>query len=750
MHPSNRTRIPRGGAVQPGYLYITRRHDHEFLEHAMQPGCFSISACRTSGKTSLVLRSREVLAQQGVVLAYVDVAGLGKPNNIDKWIQDFQEQILVDLEMDLPANSSRTSAKSPHVRMREFIQHLSTAKMSRILFALDEIDWIELLDYSDELIAMFRSLRAWIADARSGFPPTIVFVGLRTLHELGDAKYGTASPIGRTLWLEDFPHRQEIAHHIATVLFQASDSSEEISSYLLEQTGGQPFLTMILADEISNRKLETLTEVREWLQVYLEEQRNESTELFSNIEQFFYTPRANTQEALSIYEDLLDGKSVARAPDMPGARFLRYAGLVRKGATGIDIKGPLFKNYFDKQWVVRIREKIERQRATRWSSRSGQKQRPRIFIFNTGGTIGMVRRGNKVVPPEDREEFLRLYSVIEGVAEIEFEQPFIRDSINVVPDDWARLAREIYRRRHDGYAGFIIAHGTDTMAFTASAVAFALGPKLWFPVVFTGAQTTADILHGDAQPNLLRACLVATQKIPEVVICFGNYAFRAVRAQKRDERRFDGFESTTYPALAEITEIIEPLPGHNSNIRVATGDIRKMPEGSGLDIDLRAKFASGVLMIQLTPGLEPEFYQQALHQLDEDTGMRRCRGVIIQTLGAGNVTSVEPYHFNEFIATALEREIPVLITSPYPWRPSRASEFAPAAAPISMGAIPGGEMTAAAAVTKFRWALAWVDAAVESGEIKSTDRMAEVKRIMSKNYVGELSDRDTVEEPQNQ
>src|SRR5205823_5806287 len=117
--------------------------------------------------------------------------------------------------------------------------------------------------------------------------------------------------------------------------------------------------------------------------------------------------------------------------------------------------------------------------------------------------------------------------------------------------------------------------------FTASAVAFALGPNLPFPVVFVGAQTTPDVPYGDAHVNLYRACEVAKKDIPEVMICFGNFAFRAVRAQKKDDRRFEGFESPTYGPLVEIT----------GEINVRTELIRKLPE-KPRDIHLRDAFAS--------------------------------------------------------------------------------------------------------------------------------------------------------------
>jgi L-asparaginase/Glu-tRNA(Gln) amidotransferase subunit D len=108
-----------------------------------------------------------------------------------------------------------------------------------------------------------------------------------------------------------------------------------------------------------------------------------------------------------------------------------------------------------------------------------------------------------------------------------------KDSTNMNPGDWEDIAEAVYRRRNAGYRGFVIAHGTDTMHFSASAVAFALGKNLNFPVVFTGAQTAPDIPHGDARVSLLRAFKVALTDLAEVVICFGDFVFRGCRAQKK-------------------------------------------------------------------------------------------------------------------------------------------------------------------------------------------------------------------------
>jgi L-asparaginase len=224
-----------------------------------------------------------------------------------------------------------------------------------------------------------------------------------------------------------------------------------------------------------------------------------------------------------------------------------------------------------------------------------------VCLIYTGGTIGMqkVDYEDTLKPPERPEDFCKIVPEIDG--RFDFHTSMNLDSTNVTPKHWKIIANEIYERRNDGYKGFVVAHGTDTMHFTASAVAFALGKNLNFPVVFTGAQTYPGILHGDARVNLLRAFEVATTTdIAEVVICFGDYVFRACRAQKKDERRFDAYESPAFFPLAYITEEILPSGVH----------IKKIEERP--DIELKDEFSQGVFQVSLIPGLEPSLVHPML------------------------------------------------------------------------------------------------------------------------------------------
>jgi len=351
-------------------------------------------------------------------------------------------------------------------------------------------------------------------------------------------------------------------------------------------------------------------------------------------------------------------------------------------------------------------------------------KKPNICLIYTGGTIGMHRDVEGTLhPPKDPMSFLKIAPELSEMAEFEFVNLMNKDSTNMNPDDWKKIAEEVYNRRNDKFDGFVVAHGTDTMHFSASAVAFALGENLKFPVVFTGAQTAPDVQHGDARVNLLRAFKVAAMDIAEVVICFGDYVFRGCRAQKKDERRFDAFESPAYFPLAYITEEIIV-----SNLAMKKKD--KIGE-----INFKPDFASDILQLSLIPGLEPELLFKLL-----DGGVN-CRGVVLQSFGAGNVPNEKPYSLTDFIEKATENGTPVLITSQFPANATLHTAYEPGRAAIKAGAIPTGNMTSACATAKFRWVLAQVDK-IDNRE----KRLAEIREMMDTPYIGEFDQSDNENE----
>lgn len=335
----------------------------------------------------------------------------------------------------------------------------------------------------------------------------------------------------------------------------------------------------------------------------------------------------------------------------------------------------------------------------------------RICLLYTGGTIGMVRdQSGQLRPPDNPEDFLALAPELDEVSELEFVPLMNKDSTNVNHRDWTVMAEAIYERLGLGYDGFVIAHGTDTMHFSASAVAFALGANLPCPVVFTGAQTVPAVHHGDARVNLIRACKVALEDLGEVVISFGEYVFRGCRAQKKNEARFDAFESPAQFPLGFITEQILLSPDR----RHRSPDARS---------ELRAGFADGVLQVSLIPGLAADLVMPAIEAPS-------CHGVILQSFGAGNVPDEEPYSFIPVIERCVELGKPVIVTSQFPANSTLHTAYAPGRHAVEAGAIPTSNMTGSCAVAKFRWALAQAET--------TSSPVDTVRRIMGEVVVDEM------------
>ena len=320
-------------------------------------------------------------------------------------------------------------------------------------------------------------------------------------------------------------------------------------------------------------------------------------------------------------------------------------------------------------------------------------------------------------PPDDPSDFLQIAPELSNIVSFDFVPIMNKDSTNMVPGDWTTIAKFIHNKLlEDCYDGFVVAHGTDTMHFTAAALSFAFGKNLNVPIVLTGAQTVPSVLHGDARVNLLRACKVAMQDLAEVVISFGDFVFRGSRTQKKDERRFDAFESPAIYPIADITEniLIHPIARKRLDI----------PR----PLNFQPSFGEGIVQVGLIPGLHPSSISPLLSE--------NCKGIVLQSFGAGNVPDWGEYGFGDFIGRAKDFGIPVVITSQFPANSTTNSNYEPGLKAVRAGAIPTGNMTSSAATVKFRWVLAQIDESLP-GHAK-TGRLNKVRDLMGQVFVDEM------------
>jgi L-asparaginase len=396
-----------------------------------------------------------------------------------------------------------------------------------------------------------------------------------------------------------------------------------------------------------------------------------------------------------------------------------------------------FKLRINQVWINRIDRQVTA-RLAELRSRSLPPEKTLsgkdVLILTLGGTIGMTKSADGTISFQGLDQVLAEFSQgsLSSIARLEAQQVAILDGINVRPEHWIQLAQRIHDMR-ESFDAFVVTHGTDTMAYTASALAFMLGPAFGKPVVFTGSQTTIDVVWGDAKANLARALLAATadEAVPEVQIVFGDQVLRATRAVKDDDRMFQAFVSPAAEPMARVTEGFlraewwQPLPGHDAIYKF-------LPFA-----------ADDILFISVAPGVSPQRWRKSL-ELDGQ-GDQCVNGIIISTPGAGSLPTEGDYSFKPFIEWAVSENIPVLIISQMPINAYSLKQYAVSTIGTLAGGIPTGNLTLPAAYTKFSWALGRARAEVASGKLHAADLIGTVRDLMLKPYVGEQAEDRSVD-----
>ncbi len=237
----------------------------------------------------------------------------------------------------------------------------------------------------------------------------------------------------------------------------------------------------------------------------------------------------------------------------------------------------------------------------------------KILLLHTGGTIGMTRdRQSGVLKPDlFYQGLLEFIPELSSLAELEVRIPFVLDSSQITGEHWQSLAR-LAAAAVGQTDGVVITHGTDTLAYTASALSFMLS-GLPLPVILTGAQKPLGELRSDARNNLVNAVDLAGCGIPELGLFFDYKLFRGNRASKSHNFGFDAFSSPNYPLLAEVG--LESMIHHDH--------LLKCTEAFKLDERIDNRLA----VLRLCPGTDPSYFQPR-----DD-----CRAVVLVGFGAGTV-----------------------------------------------------------------------------------------------------------------
>jgi L-asparaginase len=313
-----------------------------------------------------------------------------------------------------------------------------------------------------------------------------------------------------------------------------------------------------------------------------------------------------------------------------------------------------------------------------------------ILIIYTGGTIGMVRgEESGALKSFDFDSLMKEIPEIKkfktNIEAISFEHPI--DSSNMQPENWLTIAQLIFDN-YNQHDGFVVLHGSDTMAYTASALSFML-ENLSKPVILTGSQLPIGDVRTDAKENLLTAIEIAAASkngkaiIPEVAIYFEYDLYRGNRSTKSNAEDFEAFTSPNYPVLAQAGVTLKFKP---TNIYQANNK----------ELSLNSHFDTNIATIKLFPGITEQ-------QIFSTINIPNLKAIVLETFGAGNAST--QIWFINLLIDAIKKDIIILNISQCEGGSVEQGKYETSSALSKIGVVGGKDMTFEAAITKLMYLL---------------------------------------------
>jgi len=313
-----------------------------------------------------------------------------------------------------------------------------------------------------------------------------------------------------------------------------------------------------------------------------------------------------------------------------------------------------------------------------------------ILIIYTGGTIGMIQdEATGSLKAFDFDSLLKevpeLKKISAQIDSVSFNNPI--DSSDMGPKEWLNIAQIIFDN-YNQYDGFVVLHGSDTMAYTASALSFIL-ENLNKPVILTGSQLPIGSIRTDAKENLLSAIEIAVTKInnqpaiPEVAVYFEYSLYRGNRSIKVSAEEFEAFQSPNYPLLAEA----------GVNLKFNRSVIHPM---NNKELSLNKNLDNNIATLKIFPGITQQ-------QIVATLNIPGIKAVVLETFGAGNATTES--WFIDLFEKAIQKGIIVLNITQCIGGSVELGKYATSSDFLRIGVIDGKDMTFEAAITKLMYLL---------------------------------------------